>query len=305
MRGRLALLAVVAAGLAAPPDASAVDHVWLSVDSAQLGDGWRLSAAVTSPDFDPVSQTEILGVTLSKRWSARATESHALRLHHKLSTVAFDGQRGRWRTAGIAGGPVKVDMTIRSTSEPQAVDPDESLPFGCRGAFLRRLVNLHGTFVVRTGTAAFRTVRRVHLTGVVTYNAGGPVQCGALVGGTCAAEAQLSASERLASLFAEPSRRRLVVTFRQSNGWHHVLSLSRLTVPAAEPPTIRIEVPASTPARGTLTFTARESSEGVEGPCRVTKMRGDLAGRLRVRFTGWGVRTFAATSATYRRTAVA
>ena len=188
-----------------------------------------------------------------------------------------------------------------SASEPQAVNPAESLPFACRGSFLRRLVTAHGSFVLRTGTAAFRTIRRVHLTGVITYNAGGPVECGRVAGGTCEPEAYLSASRGPASLFAEPSRRALRVSFPESSGWYHVMTLSRLSVSPAEPPSIRMQVPANVPAGGSLTFTAGQSSEAIEGACRVTTTQGTLGGRLSVRFAGWGARTFAAASATYRR----
>ena len=302
MRGRLALLAVVAAALAGPAGANAADHFWLSASTVSPTDGWALSTSVTSPDFDPITRNEILGVTLARRWSARVRETHALRLHHTQGTISFDGQRGRWRTAGSAGGAVSVDMRITATSEPAQVAAGASLPFACRGSFLRSLVTLHGTFVLRTRTAAFRTIRRVHLTGVMTYNSGGPVQCGTAAGGSCEGEAHLSASSGRASVFAEPSRRKLIVSFPESSGWYHNLALSGLSVSGAEPPSIRIQVPANPVARGTLTFTAAESSEAIEGACRVTTTRGTLAGRLHVHFTGWGARTFAATTATFRRT---
>jgi hypothetical protein len=300
MRGRLAVLAVVAVGVAAPAEARAADHVWLSVHTVGPVKGFSLTASVTSPDFDPVTGDEILGVTLARRLSPLARESHALRLHHRSSTVSFDGQRGRWRTAGVGGQTLSLDMALTATGEAQPVAAGDSLPFACRGAFVRRPVIAHGPFAVRTGTGAVGTIRLIHLTGWVTYNSGGPVRCG-LNAGSCESAISLAAGTGSRSLVADPQRRTLVLTFREAGGWYHVMELSRLTVPAAEPPTIRIRLPATGPATGSLTFAARDTKEGVDGQCRVVTTQGDLAGKLRVRFTGWGARTFAATSATYRR----
>jgi hypothetical protein len=196
---------------------------------------------------------------------------------------------------------VAIDMTVTATGEPRAVAPGESLPFACRGSFIRRPVVLQGRFGVRTGTRAFGTIRRVRLTGVMTYDTGGPVECGSL-GGSCDSETGLSASHGLASLIADPSKRTLVLSFPELNGWYHVMALSQLSVASAQLPTIRIGMPANVPVTGALTFSARETSELVEDGCPVVTATGDLAGRLRVRFTGWATRTFAASSATYRRT---
>jgi hypothetical protein len=299
MRARLVVLAVVAVGVAAPVEARAADHVWLSVHTVGPVKGFTLSASVTSPDFDPVTGHEILGVTLARKVSPLALESHALRLHHRQATISFDGERGRWRTAGVGGRALTLDMALTATGGPQPV-AGASLPFACRGAFVRRPVIAYGPLVVRTGTAAFGTLRQIHLTGWVTYNSGGPVRCGATPDG-CATETSLTAGSAAGSLAADPQRRSLVVTFRQAGGWNHVMELSRISVPAAEPPKIRITLPAAGPATGSLTFTARDMGE-IPGPsCRVVTARGDLSGKLRVRFTGWGTRTFAAASATYRR----
>jgi len=300
MRVRLAVIGAAAAAFAAPAHAHAADHVWLSVHTVRPADGWKLSAVVTSSDFDPRGGEETLGVRLEKRLSARAVELHALNSHHRQATIEFDGQQGRWRTAGAAGRSVAVDMAITATGAPQPVAPGESLPFACRGSFVRRLVTAHGTFVVRTGTAAFGTIRHVHLTGTVTYSSGGPVECGAAAD-TCESETSLSASSPRAAFVAYPSRRRLVVTFRGADGWEHVMRVSGLIVPSAQPPTIRIRAPSNTPAAVALTFVARETNELVSGPCRIVVTRGDLTGRMLVRFTGWGTRTFAAPTAAYRR----
>jgi hypothetical protein len=302
MRGRLAALAVVAAAWAAPAEAGAADHVWLSVSPARLSDGWKLRAAVTSPDFPSANPMEILSVKLEKN-SARANELHALNVHNVDATMAFDGELGRWRTAGRAGRSLAIDMEIRSTSEPFAVPAGESLPFGCRGSFLRRAVNLHGTFVLRTATAAFRTIRRVHLTGWVTYNEGGSVECAQSSPTGCGSSTRLSASAPTGNHFSvDPTGRTLVVTFRDL-GWDHVMFASNVDVSPAELPTIRIRMPTRGPITGSLTFTAGDVEESVDGSCRVVTAQGLLTGRARITYTGWGVRTFPGPlSATYRRT---
>jgi hypothetical protein len=293
----------VAAALAAPAEAGAADHVWLSVSPASLADGWRLSAAVTSPDFSALAGNEILSVKLQKRLSARVNELHALNVHNVDATMAFDGELGRWRTAGRAGRSLAIDMEIRSTSEPIAVPAGESLPFACRGSFLRRAVNLHGTFVLRTATAAFRTIRRVHLTGWITYNEGGAVECGQPSPTGCGSSTWLSATAPTGNhLSVDPTGRTAGVIFRD-HGWDHVMSLSSVNVSATEPPTIRIRMPTRGPVTGSLTFTASDVKESVDGSCRVVTAQGLLTGRARITYTGWGVRTFPGPlSATYRRT---
>lgn len=302
MHGRLAVLAVVAVALAAPAEARAADHVWLSVNPVRLADGWKLRAAVTSPALDPISPYEHLSVKLEKDLSARANEFHVLNVTTVDATMVFDGELGRWRTAGRAGRALAIAMEIRSTSEPQRVPVGEGLPFGCRGSFLRRTVNLHGTFVLRTGTTRFRTIRRVHLTGWITYDDGGPVDCGPTPPTGCVSSAYVSASAPTGNYLAvEPTERRLVVVFRD-HGWDHVMAVSNVNVAPAEPPTIRIRMPASGPVTGSLTFTAREIEESVEGPCRVVTAQGQFTGQVRIRYTGWGARIFGPLSATYRRT---
>jgi hypothetical protein len=303
MRGRLAVLAVIAVALAAPAEARAADRFWLSVDPVRLADGWKLSAAVTSPALDPRTAYEILSVKLAKDLSARANELHVLNVHNLDATMVFDGELGRWRTAGRAGRALAIDMEIRSTSEPQRIPVGEGLPFGCRGSFLRRLVNLHGKFVLRTGTTRFGTIRRVHLTGRITYDDGGPVDCGPRPPTGCVSSAYVAASAPTGnSLAVDPTERRLVVVFRD-HGWDHVMAVSKVSLSAAEPPTIRIRMPASGPVTGSSTFTAREIKESVEGSCRVVTAQGLFTGQIRIRYTGWGARTFGGPlSATYQRT---
>ena len=300
MRGRLAVLAVVAVGLAAPAEAGAAHRVWLSIDPVRLGDGWRLSASVTSPALHPRTAYEILSVKL-ENLSARTSERHYLNVHNLDATMVFDGELGRWRTAGRAGRALAIDMEIRSTSEPQRLPAGEGLPFGCRGSFLRRLVNLHGTFVLRTGTTRFATLSRVHLTGRITYDDGGPVECGLTPPPGCVSSTSVGAYAPTGNYLAvDPTARGLVVVFRD-HGWDHVMGMTNVNVSAVEPPTIRIRLPASGPLTGRLTFTLGELKESMEGSCRVATAQGQFVGRVRIRYTGWGTRIFGPLAATYRR----
>jgi hypothetical protein len=300
MRGRLAVVVVVAVAFGAPAEARAADHVWLSVHTVAPVSGWSLTASVTSPDFDPVTGHEILGVTLARKVAPLARETHALRLHHARATISFGGERGRWRTAGVGGPSFSADMTLTATGDAQPVAGAESLPFACRGAFVWRPVIAHGPFVLRTATAAFGTIRQIHLTGWVTYNSGGPVRCGSTPP-ACLPESSLTAGSGSRSLSADPRRRSLVFTFRETSGWDHVMELSRVSMPSSEPPTIRIGLPARGPATGSLTFRAGQLDESVDGSCRLVTAQGSLAGKVRLRYTGWGARTFTAPTATYRR----
>lgn len=288
MRGRIATGVVLLAALAAPADALSVDHVWLSLKPAKLGNGWTLSGASVSGDFYPGGR-EVLGVTLTRRRSAVALERHALRASLTRPTVSFDGLSGRWQARRV-NGAFDVSMAIATSGAPQEVT--EAL--GCRGALTRVPVTLTGTFVLRTGTESLRTIRRARLTGTVTYSAGGRVECG-LASAGCEAEAWLSASSGQKRLVVNAGRRTLTLTFLDE-GWYHVLEREQAEV-AGELPTIRV----SAAGLGSLTFAAGTTTETVTGACRVATTEGTLRGSLAVRFAAWGARTFRAASAQYRR----
>jgi hypothetical protein len=295
----LAAIAVLTGALTASAQEPPVDHVWLSVDPVRLGNGWNLTASVTSPDFDPVSGDEILGVTLERKLSGRARETHALRAHVDVGTVSFDGREGRWRTAGKAGKGLRVDLTIVAAGEPAQVAPNESLPFACRGSFVRVPVRLAGMFAVRTGTRTFRSITRTRLSAVLTYNGGGPVECGLATPRVCEPAEQLSASGPSAtgvqSLSVDRKGRSLVVQFTdRPGGWAHVLFLSRVDALVGELPTIGVRVPGRTPVAGKAAFVGGKTTESLEDGCRTTTADGSLTGSLRVRFSAWGTRTFAA-----------
>ena len=291
-------IAIVALGgaLAAPAQAPRVDHVWLSLDRTRVGDGWSLTTSVTSPDFDP-ARKEILGVTLARaRSGASARELHALRAHLTRPAVSFDGRRGRWRTEG---GSVAVDMSIRTTGEAVDVPVGESLPFACRGAFVRVPVALTGTFAVRTGAKAFRTIELRRFRGVVTFNRGGPVECVASVPSRCDPGAFLSASSAspvgLDVLSIDRRLRTLVLQFTRTT-WSHVLVVSRVDALEGDPPRMLVRAPPEAPVTGRAVFEAVRTTESVDAGCRVRTTEGAWSGTLQVRFSAWGVRTFGTTS---------
>jgi hypothetical protein len=286
--GRIAILVAFAA-LAAPADALAVDHVWLSLKQAKLGDGWTLTGASVSGDFYPNGK-EILGVTLNRRRSVTAVERHALRASLGKPTVSFDGRRGRWRARDV-NGVLDVNMTIATSGKRQEVT--EAL--GCRGALLRVPVTLTGTFVLRTGTKTLHVVRRTRLAALITYNPGGQLGCGPVASG-CETGATLTASSGTKRLFVDLEGRELVLSFPQSGGWYHVLEREQVQVTGGLP-TIRVEAP----GLGSMTFSETKTIEDGSERCRILTAEGTLAGALTVRFAAWGTRTFRATSAQYRR----
>lgn len=303
----VALAGALTGVAAAPPQAQRVDHVWLSLGPARLGDGWRLTTSATSRDFDTVTRNEILGVTLSRTRSGRVRELHALRAHLTDSTVTFDGAAGRWRTAGRAGRSVTVDMAIRAVGGSVDVPAEESLPFACRGSFARVRVVLTGTFAVRTGTKAFRTIERRRLRGVVTFNRGGPVVCGDQPPSRCEPSAVFSASSASASgvdaLSIDRRQRTLILQFART-AWSHVLVVSRTEALEGEPPRILIRPPAGLPVVGRADFDAVETTESVEAGCRTRMVEGAWSGALTAHFSAWGIRTFGASPTRGRVSAV-
>ena len=88
-------------------------------------------------------------------------------------------------------GPVlTANMAIRATGAAQPLAQYQQ----CTGAFAQVPVSLTGTFVLRTGTAFFSTIRRVRLRGLVVFNRAGPVACGPQVATACTAATWLSAT---------------------------------------------------------------------------------------------------------------
>jgi hypothetical protein len=288
----VALIGAFGASAQEPP----VSHLWLSLGPVRLGDGWTLVASGTAPDFENVGY-EILGVTLERKLSSRARETHALRPHLDEATFSFDGREGRWQTAGRAGSSLAVDMVIRASGEPEAVAADEPLPFGCRGPFERVRVTLTGVFSVRTGTKAFKNIERRRLTGVMTYARGGQVECGGLSAPPrCAPSTYLTVSGQAAkgsqSLVVDRGRRSLVAQFSDGNQWSHVMALTRVGVLSGDLPRIRLRIPAGLPVLGSAVFVAGRTTETGDGGCTTRVTEGSFSGSLRVRFSAWGERTF-------------
>ena len=301
------------AALIGAPAASAqeptVSHVWLSLGPVRVGDGWTLVVSGTSPDFDTVSGDEILGVTLERKLSAGVREIHGLRPHLAKATFSFDGREGRWQTAGRAGDSLAVDMAIRASGEPEAVDPDESLPFACQGPFVRVRVTLTGVFSVRTGTNTLKTIERRRLTGVVTYTrGGGRVECGLAAPARCEPSTYLSVSGPAVrgsqSLLVDRGRRSLVAQFSDANHWSHVMALTRVGVLNGDLPRIRLRIPAKLPVLGDAVFVAEKTTEASDGGCVTRVTEGSFNGSLRVRFSAWGDRMLGRPPSRGRMTAV-
>ena len=298
---------------------AAADHLWFRLDPVSLGGGWKLRANATSPDYyltsspftHPMTPAEIISVYLDRRLSRRADESHVAALHLAEASIAFDGRDGRWATRGTSpqtsGSPLvekwlAVDMTIKAVGEPEQLGPGAYLPWSCHGPSLARVrVTLTGSFALRTGMETFKTIRRTRLTGTMTYNQGGPLECGQPAPTTCEPTTYLSSQyDTLASssrginafLYIDRGRRFLSLQVRDRTGWTHIMALHELDVLSGELPTIRGLLPANLPLRGTFSFAAKETAESVEGACRTTMAKGLLTGKLRASFTGWEARDF-------------
>jgi hypothetical protein len=286
-----------ALALALPAPASAVSHVSLFVSPSTLGKpGWRLSASVPSPEF---MRGETIGVNLTRTFlNGRAEEQHALRASLRtVTTVSFNGRRGRWNVRDYLGPVLRANMRIVATD---AARPRND-PFGCRGAFMQVPVALRGSFVLRTETAFFGTIRRARLRGLVIFNSGGPVDCAPTASVSCSPATRLSAwnTDNTQSVSASTlSGGWLNLAFRDPAGatpvadsaWYHWMSVSQLEPLAGELPTLELRVPPSLPITGSGTFAAGETSESSSGPCRTTRVRGTFAGMFAARFAGWGTR---------------
>jgi hypothetical protein len=299
---RLAVvIAACGAALGGPASAYAVDHVSLFVHPSTLGVGadWRLTASVPAREF--IRGTEIVGITLTRRFRAgRAEELHALRGPVEIPTVAFDGRRGRWNVRNQLGPVLTANMAIVATAAARPLAEYR----GCRGAWAQVPVALRGTFVLRTGTAFFDTIRRNRLRGVVIFNGGGPVDCTQPSPAVCSPEQTISVSNRAADIVSASPSRIGVQVREQVRGsraaWYHVMSVLGADLLAVALPRVDVRVPSSQPIQGEGTFTAVETG-APSGPCRLTSTRGTFTGTFRTRFAGWGTHTleFADAGGTY------
>jgi hypothetical protein len=303
MTSRAALvIAAVGAALAAPGNAAAVDHVTLFVAPTKLSAaqkdplaGWNLSAAVvgaTSP-----TARETFGISLSRRFgNARGDELHGLRAA-PARTIFFDGTSGRWQAR--FGTLLTVDMTVRATGPAQEIGESQ----GCRGAFAKVPVALRGGFVLRTGTAFFKTISRVRLVGSVTFNRGGVPDCGAPAAAACSPSTVLTAVRQAsggpaATLLLSPdSGGWMTLSFADraagSATWYHVMRLERLGFDplGGRPPVFGVSLPASLRVQGEGAFAASDTTTDTRGTCRRVDTSGTFTGSFRTRFSGWGART--------------
>jgi hypothetical protein len=302
MMGRAALLvAAVGAALAAPGNAVAVDHVTLFVSPTTVSQpGWKLSAAVAGPTERAARET--FGISLTRKFgSGRGEEQHGLRAA-PTGTVSFDGRGGRWRTR--FGTVVAIGMTLTATGPAR----DLGEFHGCRGAFASVPVRLRGSFVLSTGTSFFGTIRRPVLSGSVTFNRGGPVDCSAPAFEICSPSSLLTAVRQgsagpAATLLLSPDAGGwLTLSFADRGGklpagttWYHVMGAERLGFDplAGRPPSIAVDLPAALAVRGSGRFAATETTQGTRGDCRRVTTTGTFAGSFRTRFAGWGARTVA------------
>jgi hypothetical protein len=315
-RRSIVVLVAVGAALAVPAQAHAVDHLVLDISPTRVATPvsvkaskqerarvkalapWRLHGRVVGRDFYRLGDPEIFGVTLSRSFPAgRGDELHAFRAAPK-QTVTFDGQRGRWEAR--FGHALTLRMEIEATGAQESTDP----PLPCLGTFSRVPVTLRGTFVLRTGTKFFRTVRRVTLTGLMTFAPPGLVDCTPVVpASTCGRSTTLSLSHRLsgtsdAALLMSPDQNgwtTLSVADRSAASagytWYHVMYALGFNPLSGQLPTIAARLASPLPIQGSGTFTARQTSTETNGACSAVTTAGTFTGLFRARFAGWGMRS--------------
>jgi len=316
-RRGIVLIVAVGAALAVPARAHAVDHLVLDISPTRVAAPvsakankqerarvkalrpWRLHGRVVGRDFYRVGDPEIFGVTVSRSFPAgRGDELHAFRAAPK-QTVRFDGQSGRWEAR--FGNALTLRMGIEATGPQGASDP----PLPCRGTFAKVPVTLRGTFVLRTGTKFFRTVRRVTLTGLMTFAPTGLVDCTPVVpASACDRSTTLSVSHRLsgtsdAALLMSPDENgwtTLSVADRSAASaagytWYHVMYALGFNPLSGQLPTIAARLARPLPIQGSGTFTARQTSTETNGACSAVTTAGTFTGLFRARFAGWGTRS--------------
>ena len=308
---RLAVLVAAGSALALPGRALAVDHVVLYVSPSKVGTGqlapWRLSAAVVGVAAPAARET--FGVSLTRRFlNGRAEELHGFRAA-PARTVTFDGTSGRW---AARFGSVTIDMSIAATGPARPIAESQ----GCRGGLRSVPVTLRGSFALRTGTTLFRTVRRQLLRGTVTYNPGGPLECGPAAAAECTPSTVLLASRQASNLrtstvmLSPDAGGWLTFAFADhsalgSSGstWNHVMRVERLGFSplAGDLPRIAVRLRAALPVSGSGTFTAPPAIDEPSGACRRTAVVGSFAGTFRTRFAGWGARSSTFRASDYAR----
>ena len=313
---RLVFLVAVGAALALPAQGYAVDKLVLDISPTRIASPvsakaskqerarikalapWRLSGRVVGRDFYRFGDAEIFGVSLSRSFpGGRGNELHAFRAA-PAQTVTFDGQRGRWDAR--FGNALTLRMAIAATGAQQPAEPQ--LP--CRGNFAKVPVSLRGTFVLRTGTKFFRTIRRVTLTGLMTFVPTGPVDCTPISPPECSHSSTLSLSHRAsgtsdATLLMSPDENGwTTLSFADRRAassagytWYHVMYALGSNPLSGQLPTIDARLASPLPIQGSGTFKAQRTSTETNGACTTALTTGTFNGTFRARFAGWGART--------------
>ena len=315
-RRSIVLIVAVGAALAVPARAYAVDHLVLDISPTRVAAPvsakasnqerarvqalapWRLHGRVVGRDFYRFGDPEIFGVTLSRSFpSGRGHELHAFRAA-PVQTVTFDGLRGRWEAR--FGNALTLRMEIAATGAEQPSEP----PLPCRGAFAKVPVSLRGSFVLRTGTKFFRTVRRVTLTGLMTFAPTGLVDCTPLLSPGCSRSSTLSLSHREsgtsdATLLMSPDENGWttlsfadrIAASSAGYTWYHVMYALGSNPLSGQLPTIAARLASPLPIQGSGTFKAQQTSTEMNGACSAVTTAGTFTGLFRARFAGWGARS--------------
>jgi hypothetical protein len=312
----IVLFVAVGAALVLPARGYAVDHVVLDISPTRIAAPvsakaskqerarvkalavWRLDGRVVGRDFYRFGDAEIFGVTLSHSFpSGHGQELHAFRAA-PVHSVTFDGQRGRWEAR--FGNTLTLSMEIAATGAQQPSEP----PLPCRGTFAKVPVSLRGSFVLRTGTKFFRTVRRVTLTGLVTFAPSGLADCTPLSSPECGHSSTLSLSHRAsrtsdATLLMSPDENGwTTLSFADRSAassagytWYHVMYALGFNPLSGQLPTIAARLASPLPIQGSGTFNAQQTSTETTGACRTVLTTGTFNGLFRARFAGWGARS--------------
>jgi hypothetical protein len=312
----IVLFVAVGAALVLPARGYAIDHVVLDISPTRIASPvaakagkqerarlkalapWRVHGRVVGRDFYRFGDAEIFGVTLSRSFpGGRGDELHAFRAA-PVQTVTFDGQRGRWEAR--FGNALTLSMEIATTGAQQPAEP----PLPCRGTFAKVPVSLRGSFVLRTGTKFFRTIRRVSLTGLMTFAPTGLVDCTPLSSPGCSHSSTLSLSHRAsgtsdATLLMSPDENGwTTLSFADRSAassagytWYHVMYALGSNPLSGQLPTIAARLASPLPIQGSGTFTAQQTSTEANGACSAVLTTGTFNGIFRARFAGWGTRT--------------
>jgi hypothetical protein len=171
-------------------------------------------------------------------------------------------------------------------------------------------VTLRGTFTLRTGTKFFRTIRRVTLTGLVTFAPTGLVDCTPQSSPECGRSNTLSVSHRFsrtsdAALLMSPDQNGwTTLSFADRSAaasagytWYHVMYALGANPLSGQLPTIAARLASPLPIQGSGTFKAQQTSTETNGGCSFVLTTGTFDGMFRARFAGWGSRSLKLNSA--------